>query len=149
MMATQLAPSPGTSDERRSIRTFRDLKVWEKAFHLTLDIHRRTAALPAEAAPGLGGGMREAAVALTTHIAQGHSHSYLRDFLRCLDQSLAALADLETRILLAGALRYLEPAVCADLEERIGEVRRMEWGLVNRLRAKDSGTAAGSPGGGP
>ena len=82
--------------------------------------------------------MRESALAMATQIAQGHTHSYVRDFLRCLDHSLAALSDLETRILLAGALNYMEPATCAELESRLGEVRRMEWGLVNRLRARDA-----------
>ncbi len=76
---------------------------------------------------------------MTTHIAQGHTHSYLRDFLRCLDASLAALSDLETRVLLARSLELIPEATARSFEERISEVRRMEWGLVNRLRARDGG----------
>jgi four helix bundle protein len=134
MMTTQLE---ARIDDRKPVRSFRDLKVWEKAFHLTVDVHRLTEGFPEEAPSGLSGGMREAAVNMTTQIAQGQTHSYLKDFLRCLDQSLAALSDLETRVLLAGSLQYLEAPACAALEERISEVRRMEWGLVNRLRAKE------------
>ena len=126
--------------DNKTIRSFRDLKVWEKAFGLAVDVHRATSNLPATVPPTLARGMRESAVAMTTHIAQGHTHSYVRDFLLCLDQSLAALSDLETRILLAGALDYLDTGCCAALEGLVGEVRRMEWGLVNRLRARDAGT---------
>jgi four helix bundle protein len=129
--------APPATEEKKPIRTFRDLKVWEKAFQLALDVHRLTEQFPGQAPPGLPQGMREASVAMTTQIAQGHTHSYIKDFLRCLDESLAALSDLETRILLARSLQYLDRIAASELEERIGEVRRMEWGLVNRLRARD------------
>ncbi|MFQ5767069.1 MAG: four helix bundle protein [Acidobacteriota bacterium] len=134
-MATMASPS---TEERKPIRSFRDLKVWEKAFHLAVDIHRLTGTLSSQVPAGLPRGMREASVSLTTQIAQGQTHSYLKDFLRCLDHSLAALSDLETRVLLARSLKYMEQAICEDLEGRIAEVRRMEWGLVNRLRAREA-----------
>ena len=129
--------APARADEKKPIRSFRDLKVWEKAFNLAVDVHRLTEETASPHAPSLDRGMREASLAMTTHIAQGHTHSYLKDFLRCLDHSLAALSDLETRVLLARSLCYLDAASCTDLEARIAEVRRMEWGLVNRLRARD------------
>ena len=137
-MATHFAPP---HEDKKPIRSFRDLKVWEKAFRLAVDIHRLTTDLPPGVPAALPRGMRESAVAMTTQIAQGHTHSYVRDFLRCLDHSLAALSDLETRILLAGALEYMDTSACSELESRLGEVRRMEWGLVNRLRARDSGAS--------
>lgn len=129
--------TPSAADEKRTIRSFRDLHVWQKAFQLALDVHRLAEATPSNGSGDLSKGMREAAVALTTQLAQGHTHSYLKDFLRCLDLSLVSLSDLETRVLLAGSLGYLDQSACAELEERIAEVRRMEWGLVNKLRARD------------
>jgi len=100
-MATFAAPA---ADDRKPIRTFRDLKVWEKAFQLAVDVHRLTRGFPPSTPEALRRGMHESSVAMTTHIAQGHTHSYLKDFLRCLDHSLAALSDLETRVLLARSL---------------------------------------------
>ena len=132
--------APPATDDKKPIRSFRDLKVWEKAFWLAVDVHRLTERFAADIPAGLPSGMRESSVALATHIAQGHTHSYLKDFLRCLDLSLAALSDLETRVLLAGALDYLQRGECAEIEARICEVRRMEWGLVNRLRAREGST---------
>ena len=108
------------------------------------DGDRRSAGMTAPAPDSLRHGLQEAAVAMTTHIAQGHTHSYLRDFLRCLDASLAALSDLETRVLLARELQLIPEARAAVFEERIAEVRRMEWGLVNRLRARDGGNGVQS-----
>lgn len=130
--------APPATEERKPIRTFRDLKVWEKAFNLAVDIHRMTNGFPEETPQALRQGLHESSVAMTTHIAQGHTHSYLKDFLRCLDASLAALSDLETRVLLARSLEFLSVERSQDIEDRIAEVRRMEWGLVNRLRARDA-----------
>lgn len=136
--------APPATEDRKPIRTFRDLKVWEKAFNLAVDVHRLTTGFPRETPPALCQGLQESSVAMTTHIAQGHTHSYLKDFLRCLDASLAALSDLETRILLARSLDLISRENSLKLEERIAEVRRMEWGLVNRLRARDGATEARS-----
>jgi four helix bundle protein len=136
--------APPATEDRKPIRTFRDLKVWEKAFNLAVDIHRLTTAFPLETPQALRQGLHESSVAMTTHIAQGHTHSYLKDFLRCLDASLAALSDLETRVLLARSLELLSAERSLQLEERIAEVRRMEWGLVNRLRARDGAAGTGS-----
>ena len=130
--------APPATEDRKPIRTFRDLKVWEKAFNLAVDVHRLTTSFPKETPQALRRGLHESSVAMTTHIAQGHTHSYLKDFLRCLDASLAALSDLETRVLLARSLDLLTPENAQQLEDRIAEVRRMEWGLVNRLRARDA-----------
>jgi four helix bundle protein len=133
--------APPATDDRKPIRSFRDLKVWEKAYRLAVDIHRLTRSLPEDAPPALRGGLHEAAVAMTTRIAQGHGHSYVRDFLRCLDHSLAALSDLETRILLSRELGLLDGGAAGRLEDSIAEIRRMTWGLVNRLRARDASPA--------
>ncbi len=136
--------APPATEDRKPIRTFRDLKVWEKAFNLAVDIHRLTTGFPLETPQALRQGLHESSVAMTTHIAQGHTHSYLKDFLRCLDASLAALSDLETRVLLARSLELLSAERSLQFEERIAEVRRMEWGLVNRLRARDGAAGTGS-----
>ena len=124
-------------ENRQITRSFRDLRVWDKAFTLTQTVHRLVDALPPAAARDLGEGMRETALAVTTQIAQGSTHSYSKDFLRCLDASLVALSDLETRVLLAGSLGYLDTVAKTEVEGLISEVRRMEWSLVNRLRARE------------
>ena len=54
------------TEDRRPIRTFRDLKVWEKAFQLAADIHRWAAGMTAPAPDSLRHGLQEAAVAMTT-----------------------------------------------------------------------------------
>ena len=128
---------PPVTDKTRPIRSFRDLNVWRKALDLAVEIHRLTGAFSPDVPTDLSQGMRESATALTTQLAQGHTHSYIKDFLRCLDLSLATLSDLETRVLLARVLGYLDRSAGQNLETRIAEVRRMEWGLVNSLRARN------------
>ena len=43
--------APPALEERTPIRSFRDLKVWEQAFRLALDVHRLTENLPGQAPP--------------------------------------------------------------------------------------------------
>jgi four helix bundle protein len=50
---------------------FRNLKVWEKAHVLALEIYRATAAFPSAERFGLTAQMRRAAVSVPANIAEG------------------------------------------------------------------------------
>jgi four helix bundle protein len=53
------------------MRDYRELKVWEKAHRLTLDIYQVTKAFPREEIYGLQNQMRRSASSVPTNLAEG------------------------------------------------------------------------------
>ena len=53
------------------IRTFRDLKVWQKGIELVKEIYRITKSFPREEQYGLSSQMRRASVSIPSNIAEG------------------------------------------------------------------------------
>ena len=92
---------------------------------LTRGIYRATASFPDTERFGLTNQMRRAAVSIPSNIAEGHARSTTADFLRFVSITLGSLAELETQVLLAIDLGYLDRSSGDDLLEDTDAVGRM------------------------
>jgi four helix bundle protein len=119
-------------DERR----YQDLKVWQKALELTLEIYRETKRFPNEEIYGLTNQMRRAAVSVASNIAEGKGKSSDRDFAVFLCHARGSLHELETQFLIARELGYLREEGISAIEASIGETGKMLNGLINSTRPK-------------
>jgi four helix bundle protein len=69
------------------MQDFRNLKVWEKAHALTLDVYKATKYFPREEMYGLTSQMRRASVSIAANIAEGTCRSGDADFGRFLQMA--------------------------------------------------------------
>jgi hypothetical protein len=57
-----------------SIRSFKDLLVWQMGMNLVLAVYEVTGQLPASEHYGLSAQIRRAAVSVPSNVAEGHAH---------------------------------------------------------------------------
>ena len=69
------------------MRDFRELKVWERAHQLTLDVHRVTASFPKSERYGLTSQIRRAASSVPANIAEVEYHLLLSRDLQLLTEA--------------------------------------------------------------
>jgi four helix bundle protein len=81
--------------------------------------------------------IRRAAVSVPSDIAEGQGRRTTRDFLRCLAIAFGSLQELETQLMIARRLNYLEPRFEAGLFDLASEVARLINGLINSLSPND------------
>jgi four helix bundle protein len=115
------------------IQNYRDLITWQKAMDLTEVIYRITATFPTDERFGLTQQMRRAAVSVPSNIAEGHSRRSTPEYLRFLNIAYGSRAELETQILIASRLKYLDEAKRSELMESAEEVGRLINGPANSL----------------
>jgi four helix bundle protein len=118
----------------RSEKTFRDLVVWQKAVALARMVYTETLRLPPEERFGLTSQMRRAAVSIASNIAEGNARESRKDYLRMLMLARGSLAELETQLVIAQQLKYLEATDA--LFNALTEVSRMLQALIAALRRK-------------
>ena len=118
------------------IQDFRDLKVWQVAMQLATVVYTLTHSFPKSEAFGLTSQMQRAAVSVPSNIAEGHARDSTKEFLRFISIAMGSLAEVETQLILAHKLNYIEEGKLAGLLENTGEVGRMLRGLQNSLKAK-------------
>jgi four helix bundle protein len=114
--------------------SFRDLRIWQEAMDLTVEIYRATGGFPRHETYGLASQMRRAAVSVPSNIAEGKGHRSDAEFVRFLLHARGSLLELQTQLLIARRLQYLS-------EESVGELCRSSDGvgrglnaLINRFR---------------
>jgi len=120
--------------ERNTISSFRDLKIWQKGLEIAQEVYFLTKKLPKEEAFGLVSQMRRAAVSVPSNIAEGRARSSRKDFGQFLHITLGSLAELETQSLLIDKL-YKDIKVSA-LIDMIHEEQKMVTGMLKKLTLK-------------
>jgi four helix bundle protein len=120
------------------MQDFRQLKVWEKAHYLVLDIYRITAYFPADERYGLTSQLRRAAVSIPNNVAEGCGRSTSADFARFLQISLGSASEVEYLLLLARDLSLLDGPSYAPLHNQTEEVKRMLTALTRTVRPADN-----------
>ena len=116
------------------MQDFHQLKVWEKAHALTLDIHRITRDFPRAETFGLQSQMRRASVSVGANIAEGSGRSSRGEFGQFLSQALGSASELEYHVLIARDLGFIDVKAHERITAGVLEVKRMLTGLRRRVR---------------
>jgi len=120
------------------LRDFRELKVWQRGYQLSLAVYQASAHFPATEKYGLTSQIRRAAVSVVANIAEGCGRSGEADFARFLDIAMGSASELECCLQLARDLELLNRPDYSNLQESVTELKRMLTSLIRKLRVKDA-----------
>ena len=113
---------------------FKDLVAWQKAMDLVTEVYKATDNFPKREVYSLTDQIRRAAVSIPSNIAEGQAHYNRGEFLHFLRHAAGSLAEVETQLLVAERLGYVDHPLAEELFERIHEVGRVLSGLIASLR---------------
>jgi len=119
-----------------TIRSFRDLIVWQLGRELVKCVYELTKRFPREEQFGLTSQVRRAAVSIPSNIAEGHARESTKEFLYHLSVAMGSLAELETQLHLASDLNYCDLQQTTELLEQTDELGRKLRGLQKSLHSK-------------
>jgi len=118
---------------RPIVQSYRDLIVWKKSMAFVLDVYRCTQAFPKIETYGLTSQLRRAAVSVPSNIAEGQARLTTGEFKQFLGNARGPLMEVETQILIAGDLGYLDQNQSECLLSAAAEVGRILNGLLASL----------------
>ena len=100
---------------------------------LATEIYQQTNTFPSIERFGLISQMQRSAVSIPSNIAEGSAKSSNKDFSRFLEMSIGSLFELETQLLLATRLNYIDSEVSVSTQNKINELQKMIVGFKNKL----------------
>lgn len=122
------------------MKDFRDLKVWERAHTLTLEIYRVTRNFPHEERYGLKSQIRRSSASMAANIAEGCGRRGNAEFHRFLQIAAGSASELDYHLLLVRDLDILEKGTYGLLSQGLSELRRMLTALILRVDGERSRT---------
>jgi four helix bundle protein len=122
--------------EQKKISGYRDLSVWQLGMQIAEQVYETTQDFPKAELYGLTSQLRRAAVSVPANIAEGHAKGFTKDYLRHLAFAVGSLAEVETFVELSVRLGFLRCELADQMNDLIGEERRMLRGLQRSLRTK-------------
>lgn len=119
------------------MRSFRELKVWEKSHQLTLLVYEATKSFPKEELFGLTSQIRRACSSIPANIAEGCGRNSSADFARFLQIAFGSASELEYHLLLANDLKLIDSEKHRALENLLFEIKKMLAAFMQKLRAEN------------
>ncbi|HEX8815695.1 MAG TPA: four helix bundle protein [Terriglobales bacterium] len=114
--------------------SFKELRVWQEAMALTVEIYKRTQGFPKHEIYGLTQQIRRAAVSVPSNIAEGKGRYSDKDFSRFLFHARGSLQEVQTQLLIAQQLQYMSGEDAQRLISLAEGVGRALSGLITSLR---------------
>ena|ERR1022692_1764059 len=118
------------------ITSYRDLFVWGRAMDLVELCYRLSRKFPQSEMYGLTNQIRRASVSVPANIAEGHGRRNLGEYIQHLSIANGSLKEVETHILIAGRLNYIQNNEVVLGMEVSAEVGRMLSVLIQKLRLR-------------
>jgi len=123
------------------MKDFKNLKVWTKAYDLTLRVYQSTRGFPKDELFGLVSQMRRSASSIGANIAEGVGRRSDGELTRFLHIARGSASELEHHLLLARDLEFLSRERFTELTRLADEVQRMLTSLIQQVQPITIGKA--------
>ena len=107
------------------IETFRDLRVWQKAHELVLNIYKVTQNLPQAEKFGLVSQVRRAVISVASNIVEGFHRNSIKESLWFYNIAQAFLEEVKYQLLIAKDLSYVSLAIYQEslgIADQVGKM---------------------------
>ncbi len=122
------------------MRPHERLEVWNRSIEIVVALYKATNSFPSDEKFGLTSQIRRAAVSISANIAEGAARQTSKEFLYFLSIAQGSASEVETEILIALRLGYMDEPTYIQLRDALGIIGRMLIGLSRNLKNKIDST---------
>jgi four helix bundle protein len=118
------------------MNNLKELKIWNKAIDLTVEVYKATSNFPSDERFGLTSQIRRATVSIPSNIAEGAGRNFLKEFNNFLGISNGSSFELQTQLIVANKLDMILDEVLNPLLIQLDELQKMTYGFQQMLEKK-------------
>ena len=115
------------------IKTYRDLKVWQKGIELVKEVYALTRKFPQYEIYALANQLQRSVVSVPSNVAEGQARKHTGEFRQFLHTALGSLAEVDTQTIIAYELGYITKQEADNIAQRVIELQKMLHTLIARL----------------
>lgn len=108
----------------------RNLEAWKESINFVTEIYTLTKKFPKEELWGLTSQIRRASISIPSNIAEGCGRSTPKETVRFMDIALGSIAEVETQLIIAQNLGYINSE---ELITKLGRINALVQGIKKYL----------------
>jgi len=115
------------------MHNLQELKIWNKAIDLAVDVYSATGNFPSDEKFGLTSQSRRAAVSIPSNIAEGAGRNSKKEFCHFLGIANGSTYELQTQLIISNKLGLLKPDLMSGLLKQVEELQKMNYAFQQML----------------
>jgi len=116
--------------------THKDLDIWKMSMELVQVIYKLTENFQKNEQFGLTSQLRRAAISIPSNIAEGLARNGNKEFIQFCYISLGSLSELETQIIIASNLNFIQKIQSNEILDNIELIRKKLLNFIKYLKRK-------------
>lgn len=117
---------------KKKIECFEDLHIWQKAVEFARDIYVLTEKNGLKTDFGLKNQMRDAAVSISSNIAEGFERRSRKEYLNFLNIAKASAGEIRSQLYVSFSVGYIDESELATMREK---ARFLSGSIANHVKA--------------
>jgi four helix bundle protein len=122
----------------KKITTFEDLKVFQFAVELMVEVYRITETYPKRELYGLVSQMQRASVSVVSHIGEGQGRLTFGEWRQMLSHGRGSLFELEAQTIASLKLGYIDEPTHQRMRAKIRDTGCLFTGLIRYVQRKEA-----------
>ncbi len=130
---------PNEERGRSDVASFEDLEVFQRAYRISLDLHRASLQFPKiEQFGGLADQMRRASKSICGNLAEGFGKQRTSnfEFKRHLLMAIGSADEMQVWVRYCSDLEYIDQELCERWRDEYRQIARMLQSLASKWRAR-------------
>ncbi|RZK54721.1 MAG: four helix bundle protein [Pedobacter sp.] len=116
------------------MHNIKELKIWQKAIDLAVKVYEISSKFPADERFGLVSQTRRCAVSVSSNISEGAGRNTKGEFRQFLGIANGSSYELQTQMIIAEKLGFINEVECEKLLDNIDELQKMNYKLQAALK---------------
>lgn len=116
------------------MHNIKELKIWNKSIDLAVKVYEISAGFPSDERFGLVSQTRRSAVSIPSNISEGAGRNTKGEFRQFLGIANGSSYELQTQMVIANRLGFIDSDVCNDVLDNIDEIQKMNYNLQKTLK---------------
>ena len=116
------------------MHNYKKLEVWQESVNFVTEIYILTKDLPDTEKFGLISQINRCSVSIPSNIAEGAGRLSKKEFIQFLGYAVASSFELETQLIIAKNLNFIDKNKQMELVNRLNTIQRKIHSLIKSLR---------------
>lgn len=117
------------------MHNLKELKIWNKAVELAVEVYKATGDFPKEEKYGITSQIRRSVVSISSNISEGAGRNSDKEFIHFLGIANGSSYELQTQLIVANKLALISDETVSVLLNHIDEIQKMNYRFQEKLRS--------------